>query len=41
MKPLLNFTNLRSLTLSGMERSYQRIIWQTVFQNPQLNDLTI
>jgi hypothetical protein len=40
-KPLLNFTNLRSLTLSGMERSYQRIIWQTVFQNPQLNDLTI
>jgi hypothetical protein len=41
MKPLLNFTNLRSLTLGGMERSYQRIIWRTVFQNPQLNDLTL
>lgn len=41
MKPLLNFKNLRSLTLGGMERSYQRIIWQTVFQNSQLNDLTL
>ena len=41
MKPLLNFTNLRSLTLNGMERSYQRIIWQTVFRNPQLYDLTL
>jgi hypothetical protein len=41
MKPLLNFTNLRSLTLNGMEKSYQHIIWQTVFRNPQLYDLTL
>lgn len=30
MKPLLTFRSLKSLTLGGMERSYQRLIWYVV-----------
>ena len=41
LTPLLTFRSLRSLTLGGMERSYQRLIWQTVFLNPGLRDLTL
>lgn len=39
LSPLCNFRNLRSLTLTGMLRSYQPYIWQTVWLNPGLEEL--
>ncbi|QVM09732.1 hypothetical protein D8B26_004390 [Coccidioides posadasii str. Silveira] len=39
LAPLSNFRSLRSLKLTGMLRSYQRHIWQTVWLNPGLEDL--
>lgn len=39
LKPLLLFRNLRSLSLYGMMRSYQPLIWATVWLNPSLSAL--
>ncbi|CAI7596830.1 unnamed protein product [Penicillium glandicola] len=41
MRPLVEFRRLRVLKLTGMMRSYQPIIWQTVWVNPQLTTLEL
>lgn len=41
VRPLLEFCNLRVLKLVGMMKSYQPIIWQTVWLNPQLTTLEL
>ncbi|KAJ5355606.1 hypothetical protein N7517_010215 [Penicillium concentricum] len=41
MQPLGEFRNLRVLKLTGMMKSYQPIIWQTVWVNPQLTTLEL
>ncbi|KAJ5209910.1 hypothetical protein N7472_000049 [Penicillium cf. griseofulvum] len=41
MRPLTEFRNLRELKLTGMMKSYQPIIWQTVWMNPQLTTLEL
>ncbi|KAJ5177317.1 uncharacterized protein N7500_000016 [Penicillium coprophilum] len=41
VRPLGEFRNLRVLKLTGMMKSYQPIIWQTVWVNPQLTILEL
>lgn len=41
MSYLCNFRNLRFLKLTGMSRSYQKYIWQTVWLNPGLEELEL
>lgn len=41
MKPLLEFRQLRSLHISGMVKSYQTYIWQTVWLNVHLEELEL
>ncbi|KAJ9605061.1 hypothetical protein H2200_010451 [Cladophialophora chaetospira] len=41
LKPLIAFRNLHVLELHGMMRSYQPIIWETCFVNPNLSKLTL
>ncbi|OQE35116.1 hypothetical protein PENCOP_c014G04895 [Penicillium coprophilum] len=41
VRPLGEFRNLRVLKLTGMMKSYQPIIWQTVWVNPQLTTLEL
>ena len=41
LKPLLLFRNLHTLTLNGMQRSYQRLIWATCWLNPKLTTLSL
>lgn len=41
MRPLAEFRNLRVLKLTGMMKSYQRIIWQAVWLNPKLTTLEL
>ena len=41
LKPLITFHNLHVLHLSGMMRSYQPIIWETVWMNANLSKVTL
>ncbi|KAJ9489122.1 hypothetical protein VN97_g4158, partial [Penicillium thymicola] len=41
LRPLVEFRNLRVLRLTGMFKSYQRILWQAVWLNPQLVTLEL
>ncbi|PGH28042.1 hypothetical protein AJ80_00297 [Polytolypa hystricis UAMH7299] len=41
LRPLCNFRNLKSLKLTGMTQSYQRYIWETVWLNPELEELLL
>jgi hypothetical protein len=41
LRPLIEFHKLRVLRLTGMLKSYQRIIWQAVWLNPQLTTLEL
>ncbi|CAG7936530.1 unnamed protein product [Penicillium nalgiovense] len=41
MRPLTQFRNLRVLKLVGMMKSYQPVIWQVVWLNPQLVTLEL
>jgi hypothetical protein len=41
MRPLAEFRNLRELRLTGMMKSYQPVIWKTVWMNPQLTTLEL
>lgn len=41
LRPLCEFRKLRVLRLTGMLKSYQRIIWQAVWLNPQLTTLEL
>ncbi|KAG0152927.1 hypothetical protein PDIDSM_1886 [Penicillium digitatum] len=41
VRPLLEFRSLRVLRLVGMMKSYQPIIWQAVWLNPQLTTLEL
>lgn len=41
MRALTEFRNLRVLKLTGMMKSYQRIIWHAVWLNPQLTTLEL
>ncbi|KAM5434724.1 hypothetical protein MferCBS31731_006496 [Microsporum ferrugineum] len=41
LSSLCNFRNLRKLKLTGMSRSYQKYIWQTVWLNPGLEELEL
>ncbi|CAI7578260.1 unnamed protein product [Penicillium discolor] len=41
LQPLVQFRNLRVLRLTGMFKSYQRIIWLAVWLNPQLTTLEL
>lgn len=41
LAPLCNFRNLTFLKLTGMMRSYQKFIWQTVWLNPNLEVLEL
>jgi hypothetical protein len=41
LRPLVSFRNLHVLHLGGMMRSYQPIIWEACFVNPNLTKLTL
>ena len=41
LEPLCNFHQLRSLKITGMLDSYQKYIWQAVWLNPNLKELTL
>jgi hypothetical protein len=41
LEPLCNFRQLRSLKITGMMESYQKYIWQAVWLNPHLRELTL
>ena len=41
LAPLLEFRRLRSLKLTGMLQSYQSVIWQVVWLNPDLQELEL
>lgn len=41
LEPLCNFRQLRSLKITGMMESYQKYIWQAVWLNPHLRELTM
>ena len=41
LAPLCLFSHLRSLKVLGMMQSYQSYIWEVVWLNPQLNELTM
>lgn len=41
LEPLCNFRQLRSLKITGMMESYQKYIWQAVWRNPHLKELTL
>lgn len=39
LNPLTEFRHLRVLKITGMMRTYQKYIWETVWRNPELTDL--
>lgn len=41
LEPLFDFRHLRSLKLTGMLQSYQSVIWQVVWMNPDLQELEL
>ena len=41
LEPLVEFRNLTSLKLYGMQRSYQQAIWMCVWVNPNLEELEL